>query len=189
MSDQESILQGSFCSIIARRKMAAYTPITTCAKNVVCLIGNVRRQRVVRVSPRSSCYFYTGFKKDSRLSCFSTNAKSRGFQEFQSEPGCHSLTFKGPTRSRNTSVSVSLGHEKMSPRLLWSRQAQVSRVKYDVGPFSWSQGSVTGALFMGLVVCFCTSRPSYAEGSETRENSTSGNSNNKKMLTNYFVIG
>lgn len=168
--------------------MAAYTPITTCAKNVVCLIGNVRRQTNVRVSERSSCYFYT-FCKDSRINCFSTNAKSHGFQEFQSEPGCQSLTFKGPARSRNASVNVSSGYENKDARLLLSKQAQISRVKCVMGPFSWSQRSVSGALFMGLVVCFSTSQPSYAEGSETRGSSSPGDSNNKKVMTNYFVIG
>lgn len=181
-------LQGPFRHIIARRKMAAYTPFSTCAKNVVCLIVNVRRQTIVRVSQRSSCYCCT-FNKDSGLNCYSTKAKSHGFQEFQSKTGCHSLTFKGPRRSRKTSVNVSSGYENMNSRLLMSKQAEISRVSFDIGPFSWSQRSVSGALFMGLMVCFSTSQPSYAEGNETRESSSPGSSNNKKLMTDYCVIG
>ncbi|KAH6825797.1 hypothetical protein C2S53_008002 [Perilla frutescens var. hirtella] len=194
--------------------MVVCTPISTCVKNVVCLVGNVQRQTIVRVSDafqQSSCYCCT-FNKHGRLNYFTTNASNakstspiNGFQAFQSncfgsctaglKTGCHSLTFKGlvsPRRYRKTCVKFSAGYENMNLRLLMPKQTQPSTVKCNIGPFSWTQSSVSAGLFIGLMVCFSTSQPSYAEsyeGNETRDSSSAGHSNNKKVLTDYCVIG
>lgn len=192
--------------------MNVCTPISTCAKNVVCLIGNVQRHTIVRVSDafqQSSCYCCT-FNKHARLSYFTTNAANakslsspiNDFQAFQRNcfgscidrhmTGSHSLTFKGLVsrrRYRKTRINVSPGYENMNLRLLMPKHTQTSKVKCNIGPFSWRQHSVSAALVIGLMICFSTSQPSYAESLEGNENSSAGLSNNKKVLTDYRVIG
>ncbi|XP_057768821.1 OVARIAN TUMOR DOMAIN-containing deubiquitinating enzyme 4-like isoform X2 [Salvia miltiorrhiza] len=176
--------------------MAVSTPISTCAKNVVCLIGNVRRQTIVRVSDafqHSSCCCCT-FNKHGRLNYFTTNAKSNSFQAFKGDSfGCHSLTFKGLVGPRRYGkVHVNVGYEDTNLRLLMGRRNRASKVKCSVGPFSFRQRGVSAGFLIGLMVCFSTAQPSYAEspeGNETRGNSSSSNSNNKKVLADYCVIG
>lgn len=69
------------------------------------------------------------------------------------------------------------------------KQTQTSKVKCNIGPFSWRQHSVSAGLVIGLMICFSTSQPSYAESLEGNGNSSAGHSNNKKVLTDYCVIG
>ncbi|KAK4432150.1 OVARIAN TUMOR DOMAIN-containing deubiquitinating enzyme 4 [Sesamum alatum] len=198
--------------------MTVCTPISTCTKNAVCLIGNVQRQMIVRVSDaivQSTCYYHT-FSKHSRLhysTTFASKANScslvNGLQAFQrncfgSMPSkhntsCHSLTVKSNVssrRHRKTQVNISTGNPDINLRLLVPKQTQASKIKCSVGPFSWKQRSVSAGLFISLLVCFSTSQPSYAEapeGNETKQGycdaSSADYSQNKKVLTNYAVIG
>ncbi|KAL0346267.1 UNVERIFIED_CONTAM: OVARIAN TUMOR DOMAIN-containing deubiquitinating enzyme 4 [Sesamum radiatum] len=197
--------------------MTLCTPISTCAKNAVCLIGNVQRQMIVRVSDavvQSTCYYYT-FSKHPRLN-YSTTFVSKanscsldGLQAFQRNcfgsmtakhnTSCHSLTVKSNVssrRHRKTQVNISTGNPDMSLRLLVPKQTQTSKIKCSVGPFSWKQRSVSAGLFISLLVCFSTSQPSYAEapeGNERKEGycdaSSADYSHKKKVLTDYAVIG
>lgn len=198
--------------------MTVCTPISTCTKNVVCLIGNVQRQMIVRVSDaflQSSCYFYA-FGKHPRLHYTSTSSSKAnscspviGFQAFESNcfgsrrakhnTCCHSLTFKSivsPRRYQKTRVNVSTGKQNMNLRLLVPKQTQTSKIKCNIGPFSWRQRSVSAGAVIGLLVCFSTSQPSYAEapeGNEEKEShcdaSSAGHSHKKKVLTDYSVTG
>ncbi|KAI3446445.1 hypothetical protein Pfo_003110 [Paulownia fortunei] len=198
--------------------MTVCTPISTCTKNVVCLIGKVKRQMIIRVSDaflQSSCYYYA-FGKHPRLhytTTYATQANScssmNDFQVFQRNclgsstakhnNSCHSLTFKrifSPRRNRKVHINVSTGYQNMDLRLLVPKQTQTSKIKCNIGPFSWQQRSVSAGLFIGLLVCFSTSQPSYAEvpeGNEKKEgycDASSGDyTHKKKVLTDYSVIG
>ncbi|KAL0428579.1 UNVERIFIED_CONTAM: OVARIAN TUMOR DOMAIN-containing deubiquitinating enzyme 4 [Sesamum latifolium] len=171
--------------------MTLCTPISTCTKNAVCLIGNVQRQMIVRVSDavvQSTCYYYT-FSKHPRLNystTFASKANScslvNGLQAFQRNcfgsmtakcnTSCHSLTVKSNVssrRHRKTQVSISTGNPDINLRLLVPKQTQTSKIKCSVGPFSWKQQSVSAGLFISLLVCFSTSQPSYAEAPEGNE--------------------
>ncbi|KAL8459863.1 hypothetical protein ACS0TY_031681 [Phlomoides rotata] len=190
--------------------MMVCTPISTCTKNVVFLIGSVQRQMIVRVSDafqKSSCHCFT-FSNHPRLhytSTFASKAKScfptNGFRAFQSncfvsctskhDIACHSLTFKGivnPRRYRKTCVNVSTGDQNINLRLLMPKQSQTSKIKCSVGPFSWRQCSFSSGIIIGLLLCYSTSQPSYAEASEGNEKNERY-SHKKKVLTDYSVIG
>ncbi|XP_042003131.1 OVARIAN TUMOR DOMAIN-containing deubiquitinating enzyme 4-like isoform X1 [Salvia splendens] len=168
--------------------MAVFTPITTCTKSIVCLVGNVQRHTIVRVSDafqHPSCCCST-LSKHVGLNQLTSNAKS------SSSLGCHSLTFKGPVGRGDTRVNISAGYGDLNLRLLMLKRGQGSSVKCRVGPFSLRQRSVSAGLFIGLMVCFSTAQPSYAEsheGNEMRRDSCAGDSNSKNVLTDYSVIG
>ncbi|KAL2228256.1 UNVERIFIED_CONTAM: OVARIAN TUMOR DOMAIN-containing deubiquitinating enzyme 4 [Sesamum indicum] len=198
--------------------MTLCTPISTCTKNAVCLIGNVQRHMIVRVSDavvQSTCYYYT-LSKHPRLhysTTFASKANScslvNGLQAFQRNcfgsmtakrnTSCHSLTVKSnlsPRRRRKTQVNISTGNPDISLRLLVPKQTQTSKIKCSLGPFSWKQQSVSAGLFISLLVCFSTSQPSYAEapeGNEKKEGycdaSSADYSHKKKLLIDYAVIG
>lgn len=170
--------------------MTICTPISTCTKNVVCSIGNVHRQMIVRVSDaflQSSCHYYA----TKANSCSSVNVFQRncfGSVTTRNNPSCHSLSFKrivSPRHYRKTHINVSNAYQNMDLRLLVPKQTQTSKIKFNLGPFSWQQRGVSTGLFIGLLVCFSTSQPSYAEVPEGNEKG----SHTKKVLTDYSVIG
>lgn len=188
--------------------MNVCTPISTCAKNVVCLIGNVQRHKILRVSDafqQSSCYCYT-FNKHGSLNYFTTDAStarlSSSVNDFQAFKGScvgscmqkttgHLLTFKSlvsPRHCQEIRVKFSSGYKNMNLRLLMPKQPQTSEVQCNIGPFSWRQRSASAGLVIGLVICFSCSEPSYAELFEGNESSF-GHTNNKKVLIDYRVIG
>ncbi|GER39906.1 OTU-like cysteine protease family protein [Striga asiatica] len=170
--------------------MMACTPISTCSKKVVCLIGSFQRQPIIRASyasRQSSCYYYSS-GKHPRLHFSPTN----GFN-------CHELTFKRLIRPRqhsNTRVNVSTGNGDMNFRLFVPKQSSNSKIKCNVGPFYLNQRTLYSGVFMGLLVCFSASQPSYAEAPEGNQKKegycdaySGGHSHNKKVLTDYSVIG
>ncbi|XP_051142511.1 OVARIAN TUMOR DOMAIN-containing deubiquitinating enzyme 4 isoform X2 [Andrographis paniculata] len=192
--------------------MTVCTPITTCSKNVVCLIKNVQRQMVIHVSDAFvlSPYNCCAYGKHSRLHyatiCPSSRLSINGFQAFQSNcfrfvgggehsKSCNSLSFKSLVnrkRRRRTHINVSTGWENMNLRLLMPKQTNTSKFRCSVGPFFWQQQrSVSAGLFLGLLVCFCTPQPSYAEvfdGDERKEGCCEASAK-KEVLTDYSVIG
>lgn len=76
----------------------------------------------------------------------------------------------------------------MNLRLLMPKQSQTSKFKCSVGPFSWRQCSYSSGILIGLLLCYSTSQPSYAEAPEGKEKNEDY-SQNKKVLTDYSVIG
>ncbi|KAG8367925.1 hypothetical protein BUALT_Bualt16G0123400 [Buddleja alternifolia] len=164
--------------------MTLCTPISTSTKHVVCLIGNARKQMKNRICDafiQSPCYYYP----------FGSGATKRS-------PSCNSLTFKSiinPRCSRKKHVNISNGYQNMNLRLLVSKQTDTSNIKCNIGTVSWQQRTSAG-LFLGLLVCFSTSEPTYAEapeGNEKKEGycdaSSAQTSHGKKVLTDYSVIG
>ncbi|KAL3625395.1 OVARIAN TUMOR DOMAIN-containing deubiquitinating enzyme 4 [Castilleja foliolosa] len=157
--------------------MTFCTRISTSSENIVCLIRNAQTHKIIRASnaPRqSSCHYY-------------------GLVTAKHSPSFHSLTFN-PGHHRYTRVNVSsTGHL----RLFVPKRSRAPEMKCNVGPFYLKQHSLSSAgAFIGLLVCFSTSQPSYAEAHEDKENkngycnTSSGEySHNKKILTDYSVIG
>ncbi|GFP97255.1 otu domain-containing protein at3g57810 [Phtheirospermum japonicum] len=180
--------------------MTFCSPISTSSKNVVCLIRNAQTHKIIRASnasQHSSCHYST-FSKHPR-----SHYPLNGFQAFQKNcsrsvtakhsPSFHSLTFN-PGQYRSTRVNVS---STGLLRLFVPKQSWASEMKCNVGPFYLKQRSLSSAgVFIGSLVCFSTSQPSYAEAREGNEkkkgycDASSGEySPNKKILTDYSVIG
>ncbi|KAK4485388.1 hypothetical protein RD792_008027 [Penstemon davidsonii] len=175
--------------------MMVVTPVTTCTKNVICLIGRVRRQMSVSnalLQSPSSSYCHYNFSK-SRYSISPVN----GFQAFQRN--CFgSCTFKRIVTLRcyrKTRVDVSIG-ENINMSLLVPKQTKSSEMGRNVGYVSWRKRGVTAGLFIGLLVCFSSFEPSYAEAPKGKEKkrkdsdaSSAQCSHGKQVLTDYSVIG
>lgn len=193
--------------------MTVCTPISTSSKNVVCLIGSVQRQMVIRVNdafmqPPNYCCTLGKHPRSHHASVYSSKASScspiNGKQAFQSyhvrsgtakhSTSCKSLTFKSivsPRHHRKRLINVSTGYQNMNIRLLACKQSQTSKIKGSIGPFFWQERSLSAGLFIGFLVCFCTPQPSYADaldGDKKKEGYCDASSK-KKVLTDYSVIG
>ncbi|KAL6539847.1 hypothetical protein OROHE_011618 [Orobanche hederae] len=165
--------------------MTICAPISTCSKNVVRLTGNIQSQMIIRASnafKQSSCCYYTYTSGKHPSLHNTTTLKSQanscspindGYQVFQKHllgfgtakhiPNCHSPTFSSGFRNVNSRVSDTF------------------EITCNVGPFSSKRRiSLSAGVFIGLLVCFSSSRPYYAEAYEGNE---------KKVVTDYSVIG
>lgn len=181
------------------------------------LRGNFQKQMRSHIceitSPTSSslcCFVFEHGNSRSRCSRISVPKPSSclpncGFREFRqirnsSKRGCcPSLTVRGsisPKGAQETLADFSSGYQSASVEILVPKRGLRSNVKCNVGPFSWSKGSITAGLISGLLVCCSTSGSVHAEVPEEKRNeedvanpSSIQFSHGKRVYTDYSVIG
>ncbi|XVE61218.1 hypothetical protein DITRI_Ditri06bG0021600 [Diplodiscus trichospermus] len=194
--------------------MMVCSPISTCAKNVVHLRGQMTSNlcSVISRGPSSSCcyYFYSEPKRkytDVSISNATSGSPAIGYQAFQA--GCfnssrrsgkyQSLTIKESLSDKGKQkrqLEISWAGQSMKMRLLLPKQGTFQKFKCIGGPMSWPLGSASAGLVFGLLVCYSSSEPIHAEAAGTKEDngddceSSHGKFyHGKKVYTDYSVIG
>ncbi|XP_012073035.1 OVARIAN TUMOR DOMAIN-containing deubiquitinating enzyme 4 isoform X2 [Jatropha curcas] len=198
--------------------MIVFSPISTCARNVVYLRGRVQhmgsnilnlvsrgqstsccsclnlansRENYARlsVSKRSSIPSVTTFHTSNK-SCFcSSSSKESG--------SLQSFTVKSLFNARSSlkkNFNISLAYQNLIIRLSLSKRGTLSKIKGNVGSISWSQEFTTGLIF-GLLVCYSSSEPTYAEAAAEKKDGDDSDlpyvkfSHGKKVYTDYSITG
>ncbi|XP_073052209.1 OVARIAN TUMOR DOMAIN-containing deubiquitinating enzyme 4-like [Primulina eburnea] len=184
--------------------MMVCSPISTCTKNVTCLIWTARRRMsnnafdIVQVPSTYCCSHslttrlklpYTSIYAPSSDYCSLTDGSKSSGQisigcKTKSKTSCHSLAFNiaNSRCHRKMSLGLSTGYRIMNTRLQVPEKTIATEIKYNIGHVSWKQRRASAGFFIALLVCFSTTTPTHAEAPE-------GNEKEKKVFTNYSVIG
>ncbi|GAV63920.1 OTU domain-containing protein [Cephalotus follicularis] len=196
--------------------MAVCTPISTCARNVVYLSGQIASNlcTVVFRGPSSSCHFclyprHPGTRHALSASKASSCLSVNGFQTFQGtcfgsgfsqhRNNCCSLTVKGLNGFRGLQrrrLEISFACRCMNTRLEVPKHRMLPKIKCSMVPISWPKGCASAGLIFGLLVCCANSEPVHAEAAQGKNNKEDGCdlsdvklSHGKKVYTDYSVIG
>ncbi|KAF8398440.1 hypothetical protein HHK36_017367 [Tetracentron sinense] len=201
--------------------MLVCSPISPCAKGLVRLSERVGKQMsghvscVVFQSPSSSCcfYFHSGHSQPkcvvttvSRTFSCSSVIGSQGLRRCSLGSGFsklrtkwHPLTPKNlqsSTGHKTKCFAISSPCQNMSLRLSVPKQGRLSKIRWNVGPASWPQRSVSAGLIFGLFVCFSSSEPVYAEAMQQEKDKDDdcdstlvSFSHGKKVYTDYSITG
>ncbi|XP_073132415.1 OVARIAN TUMOR DOMAIN-containing deubiquitinating enzyme 4-like [Henckelia pumila] len=184
--------------------MMVCSPISTCTKNVTCLIWTARRRMsnhafdIIQVPSTSYCFHslnmrpklpYTSIYVSSSDHCLLTDgSKSSGRTSIgcksKNKTYCHSLAINlvNSRFNRKMSLGLSTGYRIMNTRLQVPEKTIASKIKYNIEPVSWQRRRASAGFFIALLVCFSTTTPTHAESPE-------GNEKEKKVFSDYSVIG
>ncbi|PON91650.1 OTU domain containing protein [Trema orientale] len=197
--------------------MIVCPPISTSAKNAVCLSGNIQSQMgsklcsVISRRPASSCFFcsnpgnsktkYTRLSVSENYPSNVSQTTHRSFVSscFSKERGkLWSLTVKdlvnagGPQRRH---LKISLANHALS--LVVPKQRMLPKISCNGGP-SWRPGCASAGLICGLLVCYSSSGPVHvhaeaAQGGDDEEDDCDSShmklSRGRNIYTDYSVIG
>ncbi|KAK4767538.1 hypothetical protein SAY86_015288 [Trapa natans] len=102
----------------------------------------------------------------------------------------------GVERSQSRHLAVSLGSKSANVKVLLPRQEDLAKIKYNVGSSRQTRGLAYGTLFLGLLVCFSSSKPIHAEAASGKGNQGSDDassdvkfSHGKRVYTDYRITG
>ncbi|KAF9606529.1 hypothetical protein IFM89_025902 [Coptis chinensis] len=191
--------------------MRGFSPITTPMKQVVYNCGHVGRKMsshtydVVSRLPSKSHRFSIRTREFQlrnvalTISRRSFNISATGYQVFQQcfskQRSNSSYMMKNivcPIRHRARHLGSSLPCQSTRLRLSSPNKDMVSRVRWNTA--SWLQGSASLGLFLGLSICFSSSKPAFCEANSGKtsdncdhDSSSVGSVHGKKVHTNYSI--
>lgn len=163
-------MTSSLCSVISRG------PSNSCC---YCFYTGPKTKYTdlsISNAPGSPCIGYQAFQ----AGWFNSSRRSGKFQSLTVK---ESISDKGKQKRQ---LEVSWAGQSMKLRLLLPKQRTLQKLNCIGG--SWPQGYTSAGLVFGLLVCYSSSEPVYAEAAETKEDN-SESSHGKKVYTDFSVIG
>lgn len=178
--------------------MMACSPISICTKNAVHFSRRMGSSvfRVVCQGPSSSCSisFSPGQSRYTHLS-ISNGPSGSSVIDIQAFSGSrHRRNLRLLTVKGSSDLEISSVGQNTRMRLLLPKQGTLNKVKCNVRSMRHRGGAA--GLGLGLLMCYSSSEPVYAEAGEGKENrdgdchsSDAKSAHGKKVFTDYSVIG
>ncbi|XP_043691888.1 OVARIAN TUMOR DOMAIN-containing deubiquitinating enzyme 4-like isoform X2 [Telopea speciosissima] len=177
--------------------MLSLSPIITCTSNKAHLSGHARKQMTSQVcammshSQSSTCCFH--FHAGHSQLRYADLTISGNFSKWSRN--WHPVTVKSSENSIGQQLTYpSSPCQNISLRLLVAKQEMYTKGRWYFRPTSLLRGGAFAGLIFGLLVCFASFNPVYAEVAKRKKDnayceSSMTSSHGKKVYTDYSITG